>query len=563
MSRKRITSLLSAVMLITTLTACNSAAMQAIQQLQSEASSSAVSSESGGSSSASTSIPMPNLPQVSSSEVASSSQSSTASSSVPMSSETLIIDEPLEMFDVLIGDNGDSEWKDDRYLYETSWQFVLLDDVASMDYPDLAYSLYDLNMVVNNAGYDVALEFAQEIDANPDEYHNYAYEETVHVCRADSKIVSLLYETYYNAGGAHPSITQWSVNFDSLGGYVSLSSILNKPGEFTELLLKRLYEDNPDIEFGTDLTPYLQNAFENDGIYWTIDYQSLRVYFQPSEIAAAAAGSPQAVFWFDEYPDLLKQEYMRAPDSYAVELPISASVRHDLKAGDGEKDTICVAGYPGHDMAYNEFELWLNDGSYPLLTEEIDRAYAFLIHTEDDSGPRVYLYLIAYGFSDYPHLLIYDLGGEVPVQVDELYGVGLSTEWNEEFGSLIGLISDPDAFALDTHLELLGTMFGSRAYSVDPSTGLPVTPNQFYYIPAEPALTTLQPVEVVNAISGEKTTLPAGITVNVVNSDGEAEVEVMTDDYEFYRITIDTSGWPDTINGIPEDEVFDGIMYAG
>ena len=57
-------------------------------------------------------------------------------------------------------------------------------------------------------------------------------------------------------------------------------------------------------------------------------------------------------------------------------------------------------------------------------------------------------------------------------------------------------------------------------------------------------------------------TLPTGTEMLPVRTDGESYVIVKFGEEEA-RLNIDISAWPKKINGIPDEECFENILYAG
>ncbi|MBQ9921888.1 MAG: hypothetical protein IJO52_06855, partial [Clostridia bacterium] len=46
-------------------------------------------------------------------------------------------------------------------------------------------------------------------------------------------------------------------------------------------------------------------------------------------------------------------------------------------------------------------------------------------------------------------------------------------------------------------------------------------------------------------------------------TDGKSFVDLKTEDDRIVRMQIDASEWPLKVNGVPEDECFEEILYAG
>ena len=104
---------------------------------------------------------------------------------------------------------------------------------------------------------------------------------------------------------------------------------------------------------------------------------------------------------------------------------------------------------------------------------------------------------------------------------------------------------------------------GRRSYETNAITGEAFSQEEEYVLTYEVEVTTKIPVAVFAhpMLSWEE--LPAGTVVYPVATDGFSYVDVKLEDGRKCRIEVDMSEWPKLINGIPEEECFDGILYAG
>ena len=64
------------------------------------------------------------------------------------------------------------------------------------------------------------------------------------------------------------------------------------------------------------------------------------------------------------------------------------------------------------------------------------------------------------------------------------------------------------------------------------------------------------------SVTADNAVIPAGTKLTLYRTDGSSLVDLKAGD-TLYRIEVDHSEWPYTINGVEEEEYFDGIMYAG
>lgn len=63
-------------------------------------------------------------------------------------------------------------------------------------------------------------------------------------------------------------------------------------------------------------------------------------------------------------------------------------------------------------------------------------------------------------------------------------------------------------------------------------------------------------------MTADNAVIPAGTKLTLYRTDGSSLVDLKAGD-TLYRIEVDHSEWPYTINGVEEEEYFDGIMYGG
>ena len=90
--------------------------------------------------------------------------------------------------------------------------------------------------------------------------------------------------------------------------------------------------------------PEMLADYELENYSWTLNYQGLTFYFSPYEIASYAAGLLTVTIWFDEAPELFREEYIEAPEQgYSVAMPLASAVEFDLNEADGKRDEISVS----------------------------------------------------------------------------------------------------------------------------------------------------------------------------------------------------------------------------
>ena len=95
---------------------------------------------------------------------------------------------------------------------------------------------------------------------------------------------------------------------------------------------------------------------------------------------------------------------------------------------------------------------------------------------------------------------------------------------------------------------------------------MPVEDSYFFALPGDRApLTTLVSLEVEIVPEFEPETLPEGENLWFLRTDGHSYVDMRMEDGRECRIDVEDGpeGWERYVNGMPETDCFDGLLYAG
>ena len=437
--------------------------------------------------------------------------------------------------------------------FEGSYDEIILD---GDDYYGLRYSLSELNdnmkQSVEEASEDY-MDYAYEDNGFDDDWGYYYFREcSTTVDRADTKVVclSLLWGDY--AGGVHPNSYYEAMVYDTQSGKkLKLDDIIDssKESELLKLVGERALDENPGLEdmLFDDLDKALQDLADKDQLTFDLDRDGLIFYFSPYEIAAYAAGSTVVKIGYDEIPGLVKDEYRQLPADYIVTYKdlsdvhsfsdgreISFNVEYD------EEDTMTIhIMVDGKDTTFedygydNWFYLAENDGNKYIFRE-----------TQHDN--------------DYREVTVYEMNGSRPVESSTVWAYFADTPMN------------PDCINMGSRGDLLSTYEMVNTYRLE-DTGAITPINDYYLIKSwsgEWELTLKQDMEVEARDSFDTDdvyTMPMskGEKLTFYSTDNETYVDFKTANGSFVRIYVDTDDYPQSVNGIDIDELFDGIMFAG
>ena len=444
-----------------------------------------------------------------------------------------------------------------KLWFEGSYDELVLD---CDDYYAMKYTLDELNSnmkeSVENAK-DEYTEYAPEDNGFEDDWSYYYFlncDTTIN--RADTNVVSLsqLWSSY--AGGVHPDSYYSAMVYDTASGKkLSLWDIVDtyKKDEMLELIEKKALENNPDLEdmLLSDLGDTLNDMAADDMLTFGLDTKGLTFYFSPYEIAAYAAGSTIVTIGYDEIPGLINEEYKQLPEDYFFDLGHTT-----------QKDVFTITG--GREVSF-----WIEE-----KTEDEFRTHIYLNGAEfefDDYGwesvfylahkdGKDFLYRETVHENDYRDTAVFDLNSDEPEQVDTIFAAFTEGLYN------------PDNLQMTSRGDLLSTYTIENDYAIN-YFGSPIPMNDYYLIKTweEPWTITLKQDMEAEArdefIESDEYIYPmqlnAGDKLSFYATDGETWVDFKTEGGSFVRVYVDTDDYPQSVNGVDIDELFDGIMFAG
>lgn len=173
-------------------------------------------------------------------------------------------------------------------------------------------------------------------DGHMDAGSAYAYEESMEIIRADSSVLSLLCTIYSNQGGAHPSTSYATYNYDPQAGMAfELDEIIQDEqydqlaGRIAEALIAKydpsMFNDYMTLQMSSAdgavdddallaaLTETIQNMIDDGTLSYTIGLTGITFYFEAYSVAVYAAGPLNVTFQYADAPELVWEGYTHAP----------------------------------------------------------------------------------------------------------------------------------------------------------------------------------------------------------------------------------------------------------
>lgn len=479
--------------------------------------------------------------------------------------ETMQAPVPLQL---LLEQHTIEEWEEGKQLYSVLWQNPVLGAEDAQKYPFFAVALDALKKIKEGDAAAMAEELAEtaeRLKPYAEEMQISCYDSTrYYVQRADNRILSMMCHQVTDMGSIHPMKIVSGFNFDPETGKTLRLADVTTDTETLVGLVKELLREKYSEELFEDWEESF-DEFGTDGFSWTMDYDGITFHFSQYILAAYAYGVLTAKVDFAQTPELFREEYVLAPEQgHVSRLAFYSETEIGEKSGTGEKKVLIPGQY--RESEYEDrLKLEINiDGEnkldYDLYAYEFT---PYLVEVEE----KEFLYVQTVTENDYKSIYVFDLSEEQISEPVTILGggfVGMLTE--EETGSYgEWVFTNPANFSLSSRMDVFRTMEGVRAYTVDTKTGIPIPQTEIFLLNEEQTpLVTKLPVEVTMVADGSKETLPVGTELVFLRSDGETYVEFRMPDGRECRVTRDSSEeWPMTVNGVPEEDVFDGIAYAG
>ena len=465
-------------------------------------------------------------------------------------------------------------------LADGYYQAILLTEDSKKQFAALDAGLADINTRITDTckeQFKILAEHAKtyNTEKKTDERAVPAtFEYRIVPVRQDDKAVSFFTSSYsFDPGAEHGLTTYKGISLDTATGKeITLDQVVKDKTKLTAAINENIRFMNTGESAG-DREESISVAMASVDYFpaWVISDNGVIFRFNPESIGTFAEGVMEAEISFTKYPDLFTGTYGPHTGAYTLPIDTLSPVMADLN-DDGTLEKVSLAARPNEAENMNSYTaLRVAVGDKECLHETyFFNARGFLVHT---GAGKSYLYVQTITDNDYRVFSVFDLGGESPVFVGEMNGTGLTARYRKESEDSDvwyldeQLISSPDSFALDSHMDLMSTYSATRRYKVG-DDGMPAPLTEDYMIDSDLVFTAITdiPADTVDAATGavikNSVPVPKGTKCRLYRTNGKDTVDLITDDGTVYRFTV-TGDWPQKVNGLRLDQAFDGTMFAG
>lgn len=380
------------------------------------------------------------------------------------------------------------------------------------------------------------------------------------IMRSDARVFSVLEEHVSSGEQELPDISYRTRNIDAKSGHeIGLWEALADTGHLAEYIDEAIHR-SIDIEkegfYYTDLVPEIEKCLraEEDmpaGFCFTLGYEGVTFTFDPYVLAPYSVGAVRVTLPYEDYAYIVAEEYRQCADYYII--PLFAGEKMPLGAyrsrlfswtygeGDEENLSVCLTlGDQAGDVTLSEeFIIYGSDPSGSLVKE--DGRYYLYLEVTGENGKRM------------THIFSITSDGEIrpPLLSDRYLGDRSET--------------DPEHMTLYGTGILLGNYVISRTFHVG-HDGLPLPNDPFDRIEGGNLAPLVLSQELTVSIVDERTggrkdseRLPAGTFLTFLRTDNQTFVDMTLSDGRVCRIYVSSYDGGQTIEGIPAEEVFEGL----
>lgn len=465
-------------------------------------------------------------------------------------------------------------------LMSGSYELVELDDESKTAYPELDKSLKSFNnreeddfLKSYNSYLSDARNWYDGLEDKEDFYECYIKKD-IKILRADNKYLCIRVDEEDYMGGAHGSYGSGGYNYDTISGEeLELKDIIPDIEKLQELVKDKLsekYADLVTLDSLDNAVPQYLTGDANQGCSWFITPDGVDIYFGIYQLGSYASGTQTVSILYDENPELFVEGFCKQEDNYVKAIDTWDNITADVN-GDGTADSfMIVPETDGYDWV-NSLNFTVNGTESKIEVYGYDAA-PYLVRV----GGNTYIYVEMSSENDYRTIRAFKVNGDEVEKIgeyggyitDKLPASNYESVWASYWKS--AFTSPVDIYVGDI-IQIFTTHTGIAGAYIDADGKLVIT-DDYYYAYQYGGSNTITCKKSVKADVIDKDTfetITEGVTVSsgdkfsVYGTKGEDTVDLMGADGKLYRFNIKSDDWPQTIDGVDIEELFDGIMFAG
>gem|GEM_PF-1925894 len=523
------------------------------------------------------------------------SASSQASAVSSQKSSTSDAEQKYSDSSVLFSKNtvyNDDTASDDSGIFSTSYDTFTIDDIEGVIFgkdaspqasPNLRSALKDYNTSVKRLNASSFRTLKKQADPEYKKhkknwnYSSYSDQITSSVMRADDDILSIYTTDVFYANGAHPSTTFSAFNYDlKTGRKITLSNLFSNKKELAAALADDLKSQYPNVTFAADssenggtLKGNILNLLKDNGSDGAVAFYmtptGVSFTFAPYALASYAAGSFKVEYSYDSgaLTGNFNSKYAGPGTLKGKFIQLFPGDSRNFTENQDKVYNISIAEEPSKDTTLDD------PSDYDVTVKFNGKKNKSTIHSfENDyylaetKGGKYYLFVGTHEENDLQSIYIYDLNGSRINDPDEF-----------EDGFYDSVPTNTDGFSAGIRSDTMST-YTTMGYFTVSDGELKAKSKWFAAKEANlNALTLKKDMTFKTAsdtsaspekLSFKDEKLTAGTKLQFLRTDNNKTTDLITDDDQIIRVTIDSKDkYPQTINGKSIEDIFKGIVFAG
>ncbi len=461
-----------------------------------------------------------------------------------------------------------------------SYEKLVLSEAGQEQYPALQSALTELNLQAEEQA-RISLQYTWEgaktavrngvIQPDPmamndegTQYVHYDCSSRMYLTRCDTQVLSFMRHDVWQDGSGYEQELRTGYSLDPLSGKeLTVKDVFTDADGVRDVLKTRFHRYWSEEEYPA-IYDDLENFFAGNSvtnISFNVGYEGVNFYFQTDFASYREMLTDKVPF--SELADMVQPKYLNHQKGYVEDLICNDYFADPFPAdinGDGTIENV-LCNYTKEEYDQISHIVITREGVYwscPIYGYEIDQKLVC-----DEQG-KYFLYLMAHEDNDYEQTKVISLGdtfaevGDIDGAVEENYGWEKYQPWT---------MTDIKDFKVETRTYLLSTRSLQRSCRLG-EDGMPVYTQDYWYdtLPFELVMKQPMTFPLVNEagdVIGEAQ-LSADEELEFYRSDNERVVDFKrVNDGSLVRVEVKTDDWPQTVQGIDIEEIFDGMVFAG
>jgi len=418
------------------------------------------------------------------------------------------------------------------------------------------------------------------------------YEARITLERADENVVSYVTNGYSYLGGAHPNSVMTGHNFDAkTGEEITIKDVFSDVNSLVDTVITKIEEAEAaksgmlKEDWKETVASLLKEEGDKDYSFsFVIKNNKIHLIFDTYSLGAYALGPVEIDIDEADYDTLVADKYKVSYDALCDSIntygQYCLEYRFDFDH-DGKEELIQIDTDLNDEFGAEDVIVSYGRSEDSLFSKRIEWTYSNACYVMENEEGEYYLYVEVTRENDWKTVEIFDLSNPDKELVE------VENKYDNAFYGFIPV--DTKHIYVENRFHIMGTYSGYKEAYIDedgqikPYDGdyiivslnheavfekdaeYPTSINERFYLTALQDIVAYASSDIYDLTTGEDVVIKAGDKVYPYATDGKNYMIFMLEDGSFVKMEYDDieDNWENTIDGIPEEELFEGIIYAG